>query len=104
MKFFPLEKSIVFDLNNKVNSKNVSRSFITLEIPKNLLCGIYSVTTNQSEQGINEHKTSIMSGLNYDIRPARDPQSTLVSINLSQQESMKIKIFGSRSISSLAGQ
>ncbi len=92
MKFLPLEKSIMFDLS--VVSKNTSRSFINLQIPKSLLAGIYSVTTNQKGKDT----------LIYDIRPAQDAQSTLVSINMLQQTSMKIKITGSRINSGLVEQ
>ena len=101
MEVFPEEKSIALNFSNmNVAIKDVGNSFLNLEIPNNMLSGIYSVSANQSGSLTNVQRTAHHSGLDYNIEPAPDPHYTLVSIKIpKQQTDMKLVIKGTGGIS-----
>lgn len=101
MEVFPEEKSIALNFSNmNVAIKDVGNSFLSLEIPNNLLSGIYSVSANQSGSLTNVQRTAHSSGLDYNIESAPDPRYTLVSIKIpKQQTDMKLVIKGTGIIS-----
>jgi glucose/arabinose dehydrogenase len=98
MRVFPGERSIAFNFSNMgVAIKDAGNSFLNIEIPRNLLSGIYSVSSNQSGPITTSQRTTHGSSLDYNIGSAVDPQYTLISIKLSkQQPEMKILIQGTR--------
>ena len=84
MELFTDEKTLYLHMRNVSAAKNGELSGLSLDIPRNLLSGIYSVSDNESaaQQTGNEHRSPI----NYHISPARNGQFTTVSIILSERE------------------
>ena len=72
MGVFPEEKSIAFNFSNMgVAVKDAGNSFLNIEIPRSLLSGIYSVSSNQSGQGqggADLENNPNQSGMKYDIK------------------------------------
>jgi glucose/arabinose dehydrogenase len=105
MELFPVDKTIYLHMGNVSVTGNHGFSTISLDIPRNLLSGIYSVSMNGSSIGGQKIGGEVSPAIKFKIEPSTNQNEVRISISLPQQAHDKvIAIKGTRVISSNAGE